>query len=82
MGHLHLLPVASFAAHPPGFVSRQRTPVEGATLDALDAEVAAVGGYIQGKTLVSRNMRRGRMTPRREHVSWYVIPADASALDA
>ena len=60
-----------------GYVARQRTPVEGADLAILDAEVEAVGGCIMHHTIESKGLRPGRVMARAQHVSWYVIPANA-----
>ena len=80
MSHLHLLPVGSMLPRPPqGYVTRRRTAVEGAGLDALDAEVEAAGGQVVRHTIASNALGRGRMTPRVQDASWYVIPAEAVA---
>ncbi len=77
MSHLHLLPVGSMLPRPPkGCVTRQRTPVEGADLAALDAEVEAAGGYVVKHAIESKSLGRGRSTPRVQDASWYVIPAE------
>jgi len=66
------------AAWPPeGYVTRQRTPVEGTDLAALDAEVEAVGGVIVRDTIESQSLGRGAGGRRVVDVSWYVIPTHA-----
>lgn len=60
-----------------GYVARQRTPVEGADLATLDAEVEAVGGCIVHHTVESKGLRPGKVIARAQQVSWYVIPAHA-----
>jgi hypothetical protein len=78
MPHLHLLALGSMLPRPPrGYVARRRTTVEGADLDALDAEVEAAGGHVVRHSVASKALRPGRATPRVQDASWYVIPADA-----
>jgi hypothetical protein len=62
---------------PQGYVTRRRAPVEGADLDALDAEVEVAGGHVVRHTIASKALGQGRSTPRVQDASWYVIPADA-----
>jgi hypothetical protein len=78
MSHLHLLPIGSMLPPPPeGCVARQRTAVEGANLDALDAEVKAAGGRVLRHTIQSKSLGRGARVARVQHVLWYEIPAEA-----
>lgn len=76
--HLHLLPVGSMLPRAPeGYVTRRRTAIEGADLDALDAEVEAAGGHVVRHTIESKSLGRGRTAPRVQDASWYVIPTEA-----
>jgi hypothetical protein len=78
MTHLHLLPDASMVRRPPeGFVNRQRTALEGADLDTLDAEVVAAGGEIMWQAMESAGHRPGRRRAQSRRASWYIIPAEA-----
>ena len=80
MGHLRLLPDGPFLPRPPQrFLTRQRTQVPGADLDALDAEVPAAGGSIESTAVRSSARTGGRWTsPPSERVTWYAVPADAA----
>jgi hypothetical protein len=78
MSHLHLLPEGSMLPRPEaGHSARQRVAVEGADLDALDAEVRAAGGRIEPTETRSRSIRAMLRGKDRLAGSWYVIPDDA-----
>jgi hypothetical protein len=62
---------------PAGYVTRRRTPVAGADLATLDAEMEAAGGHVMHHTVESTGLRPGRVMARVQDASWYVIPAAA-----
>jgi hypothetical protein len=82
MSNLHRLPVAIMVERaPPGYSNRVRQPIEGASLDELDAEVKAAGGEIKSAPIpAGGGLRRGRRVAsaqRPQIASWYVIPDSA-----
>jgi hypothetical protein len=72
--HLHLLPASLEPSPEKGYSTRQRVPVEGADLDALDAEVDAADGWRDDGEAESKSTRRARQGNTTVPVSWYVIP--------
>jgi hypothetical protein len=63
-------------AAPAGYSARSRVPVEGVTVDELDAAVIEAGGRIEAKQLRPR-LLPGRHGPRITDTFWYVIPETA-----
>jgi hypothetical protein len=77
MSHLHLLLEGGMLPRPPeGYVTRQRIAVEGADLDALDAEVEAAGGWIATDLAEPNAVLPGIAAPAHD-MSWYVLPGEA-----
>jgi hypothetical protein len=82
MSNLDRLPIANMGdAAQPGYSKRVRQPLEGVSLDELDAEVAAAGGRVAWASLpATRGLRPGRRVAPAGHphrASWYEIPDSA-----
>jgi hypothetical protein len=71
------LPSMSFGARP-GYEPRQRVEISGVTVDERDALVIAAGGWIVHDRKVSAGRRPGRLMPRVQVFSYYLIRVPAN----
>ena len=67
---------ASISDAPLGFMAFQRDTLPSDERDRIDAEVVAAGGRIAQRMVRSGGPRLGRMLPRRQLVSYYLVPLD------
>src|SRR5436853_7199717 len=68
------LPEGSFLRAEPGYVARQRVPIDVLSQEEVDAAVIAAGGRIRHAVKQSQGVRPGRLFGRMADVSWYEFP--------
>jgi hypothetical protein len=59
---------------PPGWGAYQRDSLDLADRERWDARVESLGGQVATHTIKSHGLAAGRMMPRRQHVTFYLVP--------
>ena len=68
---------AKVADAPLGFLAFERETLASEERSRADAEVIAAGGEITERMAWSGGLRPGRIFPRRQPVSYYLVPLEA-----
>ena len=68
---------AEIADAPLGFLAFERETLASDERNRIDAEVIAAGGEIAQRMGWSGGLRPGRLFPRRQLISYYLVPLEA-----